>query len=945
MSTALELLHFTPTESLPGLVAVNGPALPDRIEEQYVIRQVADIRGIDADIRGIDYVFFRRFSDGRSSQAAACVIDNSDDRLNETELAEIHRKLWLNGCTPLLYVGWQTRVDVLTCARGPDFWKDSNVEYDPAARIEVAAQISRALQDRLRRFSAYRLSDGTFWDDPDNSPLAESGKAAHQQLIRAVVETDREIEGHKSPVLRRLLLLTVLIKYLEDRGVFPNGWFDQFHKGAGSFFGLLHQGSPDSIRELLAKLERKFNGDVFELPEAEQRLTTKELRRFAELVEAKTLKAQRYLWKQFSFRYIPVEVLSHLYQHFAQKGKGAVFTPPMVASLMLDYAMPYEQLTGRERILDPTCGSGVFLVGAFRRLVHFWQSHNGWQQPDVATLKDILKRSIFGVELQEEAVHLTAFSLALAVCDALQPNVIWKELRFDKLVGGNLQIGDFADRLKALRAIARDERFAVIVGNPPFLSKLTESARHYRTQQKQAVAIPDNQMAYFIIEQATALLKDEGRLCLIQPHGFLYNEKARAFQKTFISANQLEAVLDFTSIRKLYDGADPKTVALLVTKRNPATEHRIRHLTFRRTFSVKERITFELDHYDRHLVAQERAEKDPWIWRVNLLGGGRLQNLAERMDRMPKLRTFVESQKWDYGEGFIAAITGTREPAPWLTGRPFLPTEALTETGIDQSRIGVVTATRFRSAYKEARYSGPIVMIREHESLPCAFRSRGFLAYKAKIVGVHADNSSAPKLEHFFNTFVSNRSVLRAFCMLLGTQALMGKASAILKRDIDVLPWPENGNGWNLSKWERLLCEDVVNFTGEFVRLGQNSRLLRERVTTAGLKGYARVFVEMLGSVYTNLREVNSGLLDGLAFQAFCFGRESELRWPPDWSIPLREIVYLQHGDALRTVRVLRFYERNTIVIVKPDRLRYWISSTAVRDADETLVDLRRQGY
>jgi hypothetical protein len=101
----------------------------------------------------------------------------------------------------------------------------------------------------------------------------------------------------------------------------------------------------------------------------------------------------------------------------------------------------------------------------------------------------------------------------------------------------------------------------------------------------------------------------------------------------------------------------------------------------------------------------------------------------------------------------------------------------------------------------------------------------------------------------------------------------------------------------------------------------------------------------MLGSVYTNLREVNSGLLDGLAFQAFCFGRESELRWPPDWSIPLREIVYLQHGDALRTVRVLRFYERNTIVIVKPDRLRYWISSTAVRDADETLVDLRRQGY
>jgi hypothetical protein len=32
-------------------------------------------------------------------------------------------------------------------------------------------------------------------------------------------------------------------------------------------------------------------------------------------------------------------------------------------------------------------------------------------------------------------------------------------------------------------------------------------------------------------------------------------------------------------------------------------------------------------------------------------------------------------------------------------------------------------------------------------------------------------------------------------------------------------------------------------------------------------------------------------------------------------------------------------------VIVKPDRLRYWIRSTAIRDADETLVELKNQGF
>lgn len=941
MSSALESLQLMSEgqESIPGLVAVNGAAMLDRIDEQYAMRQAATIEGID-------YVFFRRFSDGRSSQVAACVIDNHDDHFSESQLAEIHRKLWLHGGTPLLYVGWQTRVDVLSCARGPDFWKSSSVRYEPAETIEIAKRVSHALEARQRRFSAFRLSDGTFWDNPDNSSLADAGKTAHRRLISAVVETDKELEGHRNPVLRRLLLLTVLIKYLEDRGVFPDGWFDQCHKGAGSFFELLQCGSPDSVYDLLSKLERKFNGDIFELPEGrQQRLTTKELRRFSELVEARTLKAQRYLWDQFSFRHIPVEVLSHLYQHFAERGKGAVFTPPMLANLMLDYSLPYENLTGDERILDPTCGSGVFLVGAFRRLIHFWQSRNGWRQPDVSMLKSMLKRSIFGIELQEEAVHLTAFSLGLAVCDALQPNVIWKELRFDKLVGSNLLVGDVFDQLQSLRAIGKEEGFAAVVGNPPFVSKLSEAVQRSRGQDPKAVPIPDNQMAYFIAEQAMSLLKEDGRLCLIQPHGFLYNEKPRAFQKAFISANQLEAVLDFTSIRKLYDGADPKTVALLATKRKPTEAHTIRHLTFRRTFSVQERIAFELDHYDRHLVPQNAAQEYPWIWRVNLLGGGRLKDLAARMDAMPKLREFVEGKKWDYGEGFIAATGGKRESAPWLTGQPFLPTEAFTEDGIDESRIGVVSATRFRSAYTKARYSGPIVMIREHESLPCVFRRRGFLAYKAKIVGIHAGVAEESDLEHFHKIFVANRSALRAFCLLFGTQALMGKSTAILKRDMDVLPWPENGKGWNLSRWERVLCEDVVDFTGEYVRLGQNSRLLKIQVTIGNLTNYAKTFVEMLGSVYSNLRVSNSGVLDGLAFQAFCFGSRAELDWPSDWSGPLQEIIYATHGDALRTVRVLRFYEANTIVIVKPDRLRYWIGSTAIRDADETLVDLRKQGY
>jgi hypothetical protein len=228
--------------------------------------------------------------------------------------------------------------------------------------------------------------------------------------------------------------------------------------------------------------------------------------------------------------------------------------------------------------------------------------------------------------------------------------------------------------------------------------------------------------------------------------------------------------------------------------------------------------------------------------------------------------------------------------------------------------------------------------------LPCAFRKKGFLAYKHKIVGIHAESRDERELHQFYRSFLENRNALRAAGILLGTQALVGKSTAILKRDIDALPWPENGD-WDFSHWEKILLNDLVESTTEFVRRGQNSRLLKQRTSTSDFEAYANVFVEMLGTVYDDLRAAKSVLLDGVACQAFCFGDAPEIDWPDDWKAPIQKLIYVQHGDALRTVRVVRIYERNVILIVKPDRLRYWTGSTAIRDADETLADLRKQGF
>lgn len=375
----------------------------------------------------------------------AYVVDNSNEQLNKKELAELHLQVWLHGAAPLLYIAWPSRIDVLTCVRGPDFWESDSDEcrYKPVERIDgETLRTAGAINSVLQQFSALSLADGTFWEKPINKKLADHKKAAHQSLIQAVVEADSDLEGEKKPTLRRLLLLMVLIKYLEDRRVFPNGaWFGRFQKGAKSFFDVLKAGEPENVYNLLNFLERKFNGDIFAFRRED--ITKSILRTFSDIVEAKTLKKQKYLWQQFSFEHLPVEIISHLYQRFVKGGHGTVYTPPFLASLLLDHVMPYDRITGNERILDPACGSGVFLVGAFRRIVNIWRSRNNWQRPNVDTLKRILKKSIYGIELDSSAIDLTAFSLSLAICDALQPDVIWQDLKFDYLRKTNLFKADF----------------------------------------------------------------------------------------------------------------------------------------------------------------------------------------------------------------------------------------------------------------------------------------------------------------------------------------------------------------------------------------------------------------------------------------------------------------------------------------------------------------------
>jgi hypothetical protein len=75
-------------EAADGLVSVRRPPAELAIDEAALVREVQAFANVD-------YVFFRRFDDGLSSQPAAFVIDNTAERLTEGQLAKTHHDLWL----------------------------------------------------------------------------------------------------------------------------------------------------------------------------------------------------------------------------------------------------------------------------------------------------------------------------------------------------------------------------------------------------------------------------------------------------------------------------------------------------------------------------------------------------------------------------------------------------------------------------------------------------------------------------------------------------------------------------------------------------------------------------------------------------------------------------------------------------------------------------------
>lgn len=890
--------------------------------------------------------------------------DRSFEEEKDDKIAEIQTKIWSSGEAPLAVFFYNTEIKIVDCT------KHITKDYRPEYLIEDLKLVGKVHKLYNEQF-AVKIKSGIFWEQEEFKNKFKFQNSAYDKLIDNIrfvsKRLTKEFDNTSSEIVNKIIVQAILIKYLEERidnkgnKLLSEKYFKKYNK-ATTFNEVLKQKS--KFVELLSDLNNDFNGNVFKWNVEEQnQLKALDLSIVADLLATdKTNLSSEQLeldfpdWRYFEFKLIPVELISRLYEEFLgedKQEKGLYYTPSHLAKLLVDECIPLKKYNDFElenfTILDPACGSGIFLVVAFKRLVQIWRLKNNMDTPDIGVLKSILK-NIYGVDKEEQAVRLASFSLSLALCNELNPVKILNELRFDDLTEENLIHSDFFE-CKPIK----DKKFNLVIGNPPFVRGAISNYSNVWELENKKVKIPQGQIALKFLSESFGFLKDSGLVCLIiKSSGLLYNSTSNEYKKVLFSNFNAIQILDFTALarnKSLWDnGADVASAAIFIKNEKPNFSKNILHLTFRRTKATKERIVFEIDDYDLHFVNRQTAINNGFIWKNNLLGGGRIKNLVEKVQVLTTLQTFLSDNDSLIEEGFEIGSKQNLFP-DHIYKIPFLPTKAISEKEIGYDLLEEMgREIKFSKIPSESAFISPNLIIWENigkDRFPIFFNKKSF-SFKRRLVSIKSLKNDIPFLKGINSSFENYYSFYKFYFLSTSSETLINRNNTFLLKDLKNIPFIQDD--FLFSDFDLNVINDSIEFQQDFFIHGEKSKALqpiKQNKLVSVISNYGSEFSKVLNGIYEdNERKFRLSdvvhLENSLIATVFKYdSKNTEPKFCKNLAeLNIEGLTNNQVSTHLSINRIIKLYpQKDTIVFIKPNQYRYWLSLIAYRDADKCFSD------
>jgi N-6 DNA Methylase len=637
-------------------------------------------------------------------------------QISPESVREFHQQFWNHAGAPVLVLLADDQVDVYSGMTRP---------VPPATGLAELPSLITTLQrvaSGLRQF-VVSLESGEFFRQHQRSfnpahrvdrDLLDNLRDTREKLDTA---TRRRIPA---PVLDALLCRLVFACYLFDRGVIGESYLNGLGvPGATHLREVLRvqprEKAKTTLYHLFEKLRQDFNGDLFsdDLTTEAEFIQDQHIKTLDDFFQGTAVRTgQRSFWP-YDFAFIPIETISAIYERFLKASDeqvGAFYTPRFLAEVVLDTALEDSGTLLGRRFLDPACGSGIFLVGLFNRIAEEWRQANPTARNDrkAKELMRLLQDSLFGVDISLTACRITAFSLYLAYLDQLSPRDIQELQQKGRALPHLVTSADAAPagsangNIRQADFFSEDEQFPVdvslVIGNPPWGSIADTGTGAGRWCAAHGRLLPDKQIAAAFIWKSAQHVAADGRVCLVLPHGVLFNHSSTAipFQKAWVRTHAIDRVLILADFQRfLFQKAGHPAVVVSYRRPAPANPtHRIEYWAPKADWTVTKAEVITIAPQDRTTltVAEVLLDLDgpdaPQIWKQRYWATPRDCRLLDRLTLYPRLRDHIQhANEPDSGKPWRMAVgfqpfgendTADARRTLTLPGRRFIQATAAT---------------------------------------------------------------------------------------------------------------------------------------------------------------------------------------------------------------------------------------------------------------------------
>lgn len=653
-------------------------------------------------------------------------LKNFQSSLNRSIINELHKKFWNQSTATTLVLQDPQMLYIFSGMVKPD----ADIE-NPIEKHEALVEMLNRVADTLEHYKLFeRITTGEYYRSHPKK-FHSNGTVDHY-LIHQLTDLSDQLAHEDTVDYRRKINSFVgrliFTCYLIDRGIiFLNDYNILSEQKIKSLLELFELNSISKIRQCLSilftSLKENFNGSMFEEDfESElSMLTKRDLIPLLQFLQGQKIGSSQLGFWAYDFSVIPVETISAIYEALLgienpddKRSRGAFYTPRHLAEMVVDEAVSDLPTLLDKTFLDPSCGSGIFLVTLFNRMADECYERNKTldEKSKINELTKLLKENLYGIDVNPTACRITCFSLYIAFLDQFEPRylhklqnrngkILPKLLAYEDQQWQNIKRASIFQGNFFQHELPIPDNFDVIIGNPPWpgrtskhdevLIQWLEDENHNpllhdpdipaQKAYRKSVFFPSNQVAHTFMWKALLHLKKSGNCCMLLPSEVLLN-KTDIFQKEWFKRATVDKIIHLADYRRLLfeKAIRPCFIACFNPNVPDIDSHKIDYVVpkYLGQDPVVGKIPVVSDDCVTILLQDvldaTEAKEASVLWKSRYSGSSRDWRLINYLQKLPSLSQLAGPPKsnklWKEGKGFKVWYQTAYDRAPATYGDP-----------------------------------------------------------------------------------------------------------------------------------------------------------------------------------------------------------------------------------------------------------------------------------